>query len=519
MRQSSAFAWCAVAIALLAAIAVALTRHAAPNFPVSDLAVTETYTILASQGRLLVGPYSRFSWHHPGPIYFYLVAPFYKALGSRTIGLEVGALAINLGAMAAAMLIAFRAGGRRYLIATSAALLFFALRFQPVLTSIWNPHVIAVPAIALVTSAVGCVAGYPAALLWVSALSSFVVQTHVSTAPVALSLAALAVAGTVAWRDAAASDPRRTRLTLTAAALVAAVFWLPAIVEQVRGPEHNLSALWRYFASSRATRGWLPAAAAWAFGLSGAFRTDYGMPIGTPVAVPHASLTLLAVCAGLAGLVVAGIRCWLAGRRGGATAMLIPAGVCAIALWSLHRVPGSIDDHVIFWLSGIGVLGVAACLLARCRLNLTTNHRGEWLEAALPAVVIVAAAIPALGRLADGAGARAADNTQRSVAARELSAAIETYLDSSHAKPLIKVDQDAWEVTAGVVVQLQRTGRPFAIEPEWLDMFTKALGPDGSETVSLTIAGPDLTRVLGAVAGARVIRASAPFSAVVAPLR
>src|SRR5689334_2705117 len=121
MRRPTVYAVGAVVIALAAAVTTAVMRHAAADFPVSDLAVTETYTILASQGRLLVGPYSRFSWHHPGPLYFYLLAAFYKALGSRTVGLEVGALVINLCSMTAAMLIAFRTGGRRCLIATSAA--------------------------------------------------------------------------------------------------------------------------------------------------------------------------------------------------------------------------------------------------------------------------------------------------------------------------------------------------------------------------------------------------------------
>jgi len=280
MRRPSVYAVCAVVIALAAAMIAAVMRHAAADFPASDLAVTETYTILAAQGRLLVGPYSRFSWHHPGPIYFYLLAPFYKALGSRTVGLEVGALAINLCSMTAAMLIAFRSGGRRYLIATSAAFLFFALRFQPALTSIWNPHAIAIPAMALVTSAVASWTGDPTALLAVSVLSSFVMQTHVSTAPTALSLGALAAVGIAAGRDHRGGDRGRRWLLLTSALLIAAVCWLPALVEQLRGPEHNLSALSRYFASARSPHGWRPAAAAWAFALSGAFRTDYRMPIG-----------------------------------------------------------------------------------------------------------------------------------------------------------------------------------------------------------------------------------------------
>jgi hypothetical protein len=518
MRRPSAYALGAVVIALAAAMIAAVMRHASGDFPASDLAVTETYTILASQGRLLVGPYSRFSWHHPGPMYFYLLAPFYKALGSRTVGLEVGAFAINLCSMTAAMLIAFRAGGRRSLIITSAAFLAFALRFQPALTSIWNPHVIAMPAMALVTSAVGPWVGYPAALLTVSVLSSFVMQTHVSTAPAALSLAALALAGLVFGREPGAVAPRRIRLLIASAVLIAVACWLPALFEQLHGPEHNLSALSRYFASARSPQGWRPAAAAWAFGLSGAFRTDYQMPVGTPVVVPHASITLLAVCLVGAVLVLAGIRCWLAGRRGDAMAALVPAAVCAIALWSLHRVPGSIDDHVIFWLSGVGVLAVVQ-LLASWRSGSTTSHPDDRLSAALPALVIVAVAAAAIVRLADASAARRADNTPQSVAVKELSAAVQSYLDASPAKPLIKVDQAAWEVTAGVVVQLQRSQRSFAIEPEWLDMFTRALGPDDSETAVLTIAGPDLTRVLTAAPGARMLGASAQFSAIVTPRR
>jgi hypothetical protein len=412
---------------------------------------------------------------------------------------------------------ASRAGGRRYAIAASAAFLFFALRFQPVLTSIWNPHAIAVPAIALVISAVGALGGSSIALVAVAALSSFVTQTHVGAAPVALSLAALGAAGIVSSGDATPGEQRRKMMTLGTAVLVAIVCWTPAILEQVRGPEHNLSALWRYFASSSPSQGWRPAAAAWAYALSGAFRTDFRMPIGTPIVVPHALITLLAVGVGLAALVAVGIRCWLTGRRERAIATLVPAAVCAIVLISLHRIAGSIDDHVVFWLSGIGVLGIAS-LLAGFSPGLPASDRVERTLALLPALTIVAVATAGLiqfGGAADGA----ADAMPLNVAAKELATAVEAYLDSSHTKPLIKVDQAAWEVTAGVVLQLQRSRRPFAIEPEWLDMFTTGLGPDGSETVNLTIAGPDLRRVLTTVPAAEVLRATPQFSAVVTPLR
>src|SRR5712692_3882804 len=64
-----------VAVALLVAFATlalaGYARQAAPYAPVGDIALIESYTIDASGGDLLVGPYSRFGWHHPGPIYFY----------------------------------------------------------------------------------------------------------------------------------------------------------------------------------------------------------------------------------------------------------------------------------------------------------------------------------------------------------------------------------------------------------------------------------------------------------------
>jgi len=47
------------------------TRHAPPFREVSDGAILEIYALQALEGKLLVGPYSRFGWHHPGPGYFY----------------------------------------------------------------------------------------------------------------------------------------------------------------------------------------------------------------------------------------------------------------------------------------------------------------------------------------------------------------------------------------------------------------------------------------------------------------
>ena len=69
----------ATVVLAASAAAVFLARSAEPFYPVSDIALTELFTREAAHGRLIVGPYSRFGWHHPGPTCFYLLAPFYAA--------------------------------------------------------------------------------------------------------------------------------------------------------------------------------------------------------------------------------------------------------------------------------------------------------------------------------------------------------------------------------------------------------------------------------------------------------
>ena len=69
-------------VVVIAAIAAAcalilLARGASDAAATSDTAVIESYTLLASQGALTLGTYSRFQWHHPGPLYFFWMVPLY----------------------------------------------------------------------------------------------------------------------------------------------------------------------------------------------------------------------------------------------------------------------------------------------------------------------------------------------------------------------------------------------------------------------------------------------------------
>src|SRR5262245_8645072 len=169
-----------VGIVLLISLA-SVARRGAPTWPVADAALIEIYTQHATRGEQLLGAYSQYGWYHPGPLLFYLLAPFY-VIGGRTLyGLDLGALLINLGAM---LIIASILGRPRGMSPITAVLLFVGLfvyfaRLPELLTSAWNPHISVWPFAALLLCAAATVDGSMSLLPVVVGLASLVTQTHV----------------------------------------------------------------------------------------------------------------------------------------------------------------------------------------------------------------------------------------------------------------------------------------------------------------------------------------------------
>ena len=110
-RQTLAIA----AVILVAVVATsAALRSAPPVFAQGDHAVLELYTLNALASPWPFGPYSRYKWHHPGPLFFYWEAPWYLASGRHTLGMHTGALALSVASLGAllALLVQARAADR-----------------------------------------------------------------------------------------------------------------------------------------------------------------------------------------------------------------------------------------------------------------------------------------------------------------------------------------------------------------------------------------------------------------------
>lgn len=464
-----------------------------------DYAAIELYTRLALHGRQLLGPYSRFGFHHPGPAFFYASVPLYALLGQQFVGIALTAFVLNAIAIILILRRLGRAGSPAALLGGALVLaLFVSWRGPGWLFSAWNPNVAVLPfGLALVESAAwaaGCAAALPVAVL----AGSLAAQTHLGCAPatVVAGLAALALRLSPVRRAAGIAPlaPASRRPLLLATAL-AAIAWAPPVVEQLRPDGGNLSHILGFSrwageghgaaealaAVGSAAAGWLVRAqGASAAGLLGAF------------------LVVLAVAHGAA-------------RR---TRQAFPAALSLVtlaglgaALLSAARIVGPLLPYLLRWMAMLsvgaaGALAAATAPLWRARLE-TSRRPRLVLTAAVVVLALVGGRNLALARATLASPPKPGEDAQ---SAARLAATIAPVLAASARRPLVEVgphvDRD---LALGVLLALDKSGARFAIRPFGPFKLGGRWAPDGSEDARLLLGGegeaPPGARELGREAG------------------
>ncbi len=334
--------------------------------PQKDAALAELHTLHATRLELLHGAYSRFGWHHPGPLPFYALAPLYLLSGLSSSALLVGAQLIA-GVSVVGILRTLRdlvRDPRGQLVAFAfASLLHLVLARQAVHAPFWNPVLALLPLVWLILVAAR---GRP---LWAAtALHAWVVQCHVGFAPVA----------TVAWLWIAWRRRHDRSRTAWAAAIVAgAVCWAPPALEALALGGGNLASLVGFFATGQG-----PALAP----LSATVPA-----LAVQLTEPLPTLTLAPPLAAVAALVALIGALALAARRGTPHAPLALLLV-ATSLASLGGVRGPLARHVLLWGSAVGWFAWLVLLTSWSRGE--SARRSVWLGVvAVVAVVALHAAL------------------------------------------------------------------------------------------------------------------------------
>jgi hypothetical protein len=258
-----------VAVAGGIPLAVALgVLHSPRWYPLLDLAQTELRVRdVGTRHSPLVGLAGRITGDeglqgsHPGPLSFWMLAPFYTLFGRTAWALQAAAASLNLLAMGLAVWIAHRRGGLAGALGATLALgLLMRAYAGDWMTEAWNPYMPMMWWVVFLL-AVWSVLVDDLVLLPVAVVAgTFCAQTHIPYLGLVVGVGGC-TAAVLAWRawrsrgDDGEPDRRRRLLRWALPCLgLLALLWLPPVLDQVINDRGNLSLIEENF-----TRGEDPA--------------------------------------------------------------------------------------------------------------------------------------------------------------------------------------------------------------------------------------------------------------------
>jgi hypothetical protein len=504
----------------------------APIVPYGDEASNSYGTFRAKHFGQLLGHFSRWQFHHPGPAYFYLLAAgeflFHDLLRLTPAPFNaqiLSAMLLSLGFSAGALAIFhrhFASSAFPALAALMLALVTYAVnRGLPnlMLVSVWPPGWLLASFLCFAAAAMAVGAGDLAILPAMVGAGALLAQGHTSQAPFVILMAAGACAAGVwrrrgegSWRELA----RRNRARVILSVAIVAVVVAPIAVELWIHEPDNLDAILGYVVASRGHFNTFPQAVKFCAGFllftpdieRWAFEPLRGQVFG---AFHRGSVIgFWAVALALAIAVVLRTRRMRPGEKAFVRSALL---VCALAsamflIWALKLTGGFFAFNGLFIYS----LHVLA-LWTLCGL-LTGRSPDVWRRWTTPVALMALAALVLLGAPAFRNAYKGSPLVQRMLARQNRIPATGVKL---------RFDQDRWPFMMGVAESLARSGTPFCVASEWTFMFEPervcrdALGwPVLSFHAPSGPRGPTATRL---IEDARLVVDLAPPESATLPLR
>jgi hypothetical protein len=371
----------AIALGMLATLPIVpylafLLRFGVPRFSLfGELALLEQATRHVWRGDAWLGPWDEAGWHHPGPVFFYVAAPFQTLFGAASTGLYVATCFVN--AVSAATLVgSTRLFGRRAHAASALlGVLAWFVAFGDAAANPSNAAVVVLPLMAFVVTAAlfarnrssSLAPAYPAVFL-----GALVAETRVAALPTVLVIGVVATAVFVSSARRRGGLSRAEAQGLGIAGLAFAILLAPVFIEQMTAPvsaSGNIARLWQAFASRRgsadsslsiATQNWTTTSALLPLRIvQRALADDGALPaMLAPIELPH-GVTPMARAIAFAHVVFATLAAFIAVRRADLISLsLVAFGLLGdvVAVSTLCATSGITTREAAFWMTAAGTV-------------------------------------------------------------------------------------------------------------------------------------------------------------------
>ena len=491
MTRARALLPYAAALPLALLVVLTIAHSGGGLMPWGDHAVVQTEILGAGSGDQLLGTYSRYEWHHPGPAMFYLLYVPFELFGASTGAVNAAVALLNLLAVGAIVLVAARCGGR--LVAAWAAVVagvyLLALGADP-LRDYWVPHAVAVPFGLFVVLCAACASGR----VWFLPAAAFVgtalMQTNLSMAGTVGALGGAALLACALGQDWLRRGPRlewRRWAPFVLGALIVALMWIPPVYEEATNTPGNMAQVRDFFGEESSTHGLGDASEAVA-------AVSSVIPLGTGGVGDDidAGAGAVLVFVLFLALLIAGTVVAIRRRRRFAAALCALSLIGILAeLYATTQVRGPIHGYIVLWFSSLtiaGWTGIGAALAPELQRERLTRAAAIALPAALLIVAVVNTVAVARQTPIDQVDAY--DNAEVRTVVERARAYLDAH-DSGGAQVFI-TQPDRWPTAAGMILQFDREDRPVAVTREWHFMFGDRFDPDGREDTALIFTNTSL---------------------------
>jgi hypothetical protein len=479
------------------AAAIVSTLTAPEIYPVADAATTSIYALHAGHGDLAVGAYSRFYWHHPGPLLYQVLALPYAASGLREISLKWTGLTLNLIWLSATLALVFRQSPR-VAIAVAGAFVPLLWREQGLLFATWNPlaPVLALPLAVVAAADVGT--GGRWSIVVLVATLSYCVQAHVGLLVVTVAL--VVGAGLSAWLLPSTTPSTwwwRLRRPLVVGAGIFVLLWAIPLIHELRTWPGNLVAIARFFLDpSHPHPSWARSVAVACYTLNGPLLPSWeAMADVVTRHVPRWVQWLTGVqCLLLGAAAVTAAR--RDDRFEAALALVCVISTLAIPV-AVHGIAGEIHTYLLVWIEAIGALSLGVLIAAVARwipaFERASARAGRPLLMAFVVCWALLGGVRLVGKHAD----QARDTTIRALAV-DLQAYCRTH---GIERPVLGFDGDAWQQGAGIVLQYYKADASIAVPTRTVYVVGDPFAPIGREDAEFYVMPSNVTTLPANVRG------------------
>jgi hypothetical protein len=427
--------------------------------------------------------------------------PVYLSLGAQSWSFYVAFLAFHAVVGGLVVVTVWRRGGPLLaLIASGLLLVYVRAVGDEIFRVIWPPYVPLLPVALFFILAASGAAGSTPAMVGALVVGSFVVQTHVSTAPVVLTVLAVAPAlrigaAMLSRRGAETSPGFRSTLPVTLTGIfVLALMWFPVVIEELSGRPGNLTKLWWFFTTPYGRHPYHEAVSA--FGrmvqvypiglLPPRLEADFStLPLGRVAAI-------VVFMSGIVGLAI--VATLLRDRFLQALALLLMVAT-PVTVLALSRIVGPMYSYTYVWVTAYPLVLAVGWGALLVRTHPWTLWRGPAARRVLQATaggLVIAVISLSVGRFEGLQQLRSPAVEQADPDTRPALGMLDRALATEPPQPLL-IDiaaHDRWELAAGMALALTKRGWKVTFDEGWVFMFGEGSRSTDTEDLEIVVADP-----------------------------